>query len=120
MTASGTERTHTLQALRRRPMELLSRPRKGEGKVDESRGHKPWRVWRAVLGPVVQHGATLRAGSPLEVSGGEAYAPYSEALSHRPYVRIRSSSGYLPPSSFSDGHPSHFSKMVAYTDRKST
>jgi hypothetical protein len=57
-------------------IELLFRVWKDEGQVDESRGRKPYRVLCEVLakllGQVVQHWATLLAGSPLEVSGVKA------------------------------------------------
>jgi hypothetical protein len=57
-------------------IELLFRLWKDEGQVDETRGRKPWRVLCEVLakllGQVVQHWATLLAGSPLEVSGVKA------------------------------------------------
>lgn len=57
-------------------IELLLRLWKDEGKVDESRGHKPYRVLCEVLakllGQVVQHWAMLLGGSPLEVSGVKA------------------------------------------------
>jgi hypothetical protein len=57
-------------------IELLFRLWKDEGKVDESRGRKPYRVLCEVLakllGQVVQHWATLLAGSPLEISGIKA------------------------------------------------
>ena len=49
---------------------------KDEGKVDESRGRKPYRVLcellAKLLGQVVQHWATLLARSPLEISGVKA------------------------------------------------
>jgi RNA polymerase sigma factor (sigma-70 family) len=49
---------------------------KDEGKVAETRGRKPWRVLcellAKLLGQLVQHWATLLAGSPLEVSGVKA------------------------------------------------
>jgi hypothetical protein len=54
----------------------LFRVWKDEGKIDESRGRKPYRVLCEVLakllGQVVQHWATLLAGSPLEISGVKA------------------------------------------------
>jgi hypothetical protein len=57
-------------------IELLFRLWKDEGKVDESRGHKPYRVLcellAKLLGQVVQHWATLLAGGPLEISGVKA------------------------------------------------
>jgi hypothetical protein len=57
-------------------VELLFRLWKDEGKVDESRGHKPYRVLcellAKLLGQVVQHWATLLAGGPLEISGVRA------------------------------------------------
>lgn len=57
-------------------IELLFRLWKDEGKVDESRGHKPYRVLcellAKLLAQVVQHWATLLAGSPLEISGVKA------------------------------------------------
>jgi hypothetical protein len=57
-------------------IELLFRLWKDEGKVDESRGRKPWRVLcellAKLLGQLVQHWATLLAGSPLEISGVKA------------------------------------------------
>jgi hypothetical protein len=57
-------------------VELVFRVWKDQGKVDESGGRRPWRVWCEVLakllGQVVQHWATLLAGSPLEVSGAKA------------------------------------------------
>jgi Transposase DDE domain len=57
-------------------VELLFRLWKDEGKVDESRGKKPYRVLcellAKLLGQVVQHWASLLAASPLEVSGVKA------------------------------------------------
>jgi hypothetical protein len=57
-------------------IELLFRLWKDEGKVDESRGRKPYRVLcellAKLLGQLVQHWATLLAGSPLEISGVKA------------------------------------------------
>jgi hypothetical protein len=57
-------------------IELLFRLWKDEGKIDESRGRKPWRVLcellAKLLGQLVQHWVTLLAGSPLEVSGVKA------------------------------------------------
>ena len=57
-------------------IELLFRVWKDEGRLDESRGRKSYRVLCEVLakllGQVVQHWATLLAGSPLEVSGVKA------------------------------------------------
>jgi hypothetical protein len=57
-------------------IELLFRLWKDEGKVDETRGRKPWRVLCEVLakllGQMVQHWAMLLAGGPLEISGVKA------------------------------------------------
>jgi Transposase DDE domain len=57
-------------------IELLFRVWKDEGKIDEWRGHKPYRVLcellAKLLGQVVQHWATLLAGSPLEISAVKA------------------------------------------------
>jgi hypothetical protein len=57
-------------------IELLFRVWKDEGKIDESRGRKPYRVLcellAKLLGQVVQHWAALLAGSPLEISGIKA------------------------------------------------
>src|SRR5262249_28717415 len=57
-------------------IELLFRLWKDEGQVDQTRGRKPERVLcellAKLLGQVVQHWATLLAGSPLEVSGVKA------------------------------------------------
>jgi Transposase DDE domain len=57
-------------------IELLFRVWKDEGRVDETRGRKPYRVLCEVLakllGQVVQHWATLLAGGPLEISGVKA------------------------------------------------
>jgi len=57
-------------------IELLFRLWKDEGKIDESRGRKPYRVLcellAKLLGQLVQHWATLLAGSPLEISGVKA------------------------------------------------
>ena len=57
-------------------IELLFRLWKDEGKIDEWGGNKPYRVLcellAKLLGMVVQHWATLLAGSPLEISGVKA------------------------------------------------
>lgn len=57
-------------------IELLFRLWKDEGKVDATRGRKPYRVLcellAKLLGQVVQHWTTLLAGSPLEISGVKA------------------------------------------------
>jgi hypothetical protein len=75
-------------------IELLFRLWKDEGKVDESRGHKPYRVLcellAKLLGQVVQPWATLLAGSPLEVSGVKAaqrVRPRAAQLAERLGVR---------------------------------
>src|SRR5262249_30656258 len=58
------------------PIQLLFRLWEDEGQVDQTRGRKPERVLcellAKLLGQVVQHWATLLAGSPLEVSGVKA------------------------------------------------
>jgi hypothetical protein len=57
-------------------IELLFRVWKDEGRVDESRGRKPYRVLCEVLakllGQLVQHWTMLLAGSPLEWSGAKS------------------------------------------------
>jgi hypothetical protein len=82
LTNAPVERLSVAEALALRRMrwqiELLFRLWKDEGKVDESRGRKPWRVvcelLAKLLGQVVQHWTTLLAGSPLEISGVKAAA----------------------------------------------
>jgi hypothetical protein len=71
----GVEEALALRRVRWQ-IELLFRVWKDEGKIDETRGRKPYRVLcellAKLLGQLVQHWATLLAGSPLEVSGVKA------------------------------------------------